>query len=200
MEQKILAQGAEATIVREKDYIIKERIPKTYRIQQLDEKLRKARTKKEAKLLEKASKLKEVNTPRLLNQTEFNLEIEFIQGEKLAEHLNGYAKEKQLKVIKNLANQVEQLHKNDIIHGDLTTSNMILQENTSKLFLIDFGLGFISKRDEDKAVDLHVLKQALEAKHWQHYEELFQEFLKHYNLPSVKERLKIVESRGRYKH
>jgi len=55
------------------------------------------------------------------------------------------------------------LHDANIIHGDLTTSNMILKDG--KLFLIDFGLGFYSDKVEHKAVDLFLLKQALESKH-----------------------------------
>ena len=58
---------------------------------------------------------------------------------------------------------IAKLHNANIIHGDLTTSNMIISKN--KLYLIDFGLGFESHKAEDKAVDLHVLKEALEARH-----------------------------------
>ena len=73
----------------------------------------------------------------------------------------------------------------------------------SKLFIIDFGLGFISSRIEDKAVDIHLIKQALEAKHFQNHEKLFQNFLKGYKFQDtekVLQQLKKVESRGRYKH
>jgi Kae1-associated kinase Bud32 len=80
---------------------------------------------------------------------------------------------------------------------------MILKEN--KVFLIDFGLGYISIKIEDRAVDLHLLKQALEAKHFRNWEVLFQEFQKYYSknyLESNKvfERLIAVERRGRYRH
>lgn len=107
--------------------------------------------------------------------------------------------------MQKIGKQVALLHKNDIIHGDLTTSNTILQEKTNKIYIIDFGLGFISKRLEDKAVDLHLIKQALEAKHWQNHEQLFAEFLKTYtkelqDSQKVLDQLKKVESRGRHKH
>ena len=73
-----------------------------------------------------------------------------------------------------------------------------------QLFIIDFGLGFISLKLEDKAVDIHLLRQALEAKHFQHWEILFKEFLKGYNKSKdankTIERLTAVEKRGRYKH
>ena len=73
----------------------------------------------------------------------------------------------------------------------------------SEIFLIDFGLGSISLKLEDKAVDLHLLKQALESKHYKHYEELYKSFLQGYkksnNYNETLKRLEKVESRGRYK-
>ena len=103
--------------------------------------------------------------------------------------------------MKKIGEQVSILHKNDIIHGDLTTSNTILKDD--KVYIIDFGLGFISSKVEDKAVDLHLIKQALEAKHWQNWEQLFEKFCLGYSYEDSKkviERLDIVEKRGRYKH
>ena len=71
------------------------------------------------------------------------------------------------------------------------------------LDFIDFGLGFFSNKIEDKAVDLHLLKQALESKHFKKWDENFKEVLKNYKISKdsekVLERLKKVESRGRYK-
>ena len=77
--------------------------------------------------------------------------------------------------------------------------------STPKVFFIDFGLGYISKKIEDKAVDLHLLKQALEAKHFRHFKELQDEVFKSYkkeNLEAKKifERITAVERRGRYRH
>ncbi|MGC9309811.1 MAG: hypothetical protein ACP5D2_03915, partial [Candidatus Nanoarchaeia archaeon] len=87
----------------------------------------------------------------------------------------------------------------NIIHGDLTTSNLIYK---NKLYIIDFGLSFISRRREDKAVDIHLIKQALEAKHYSNWQTLYKEFLTTYQ-PEEKQlilsQLEKVESRGRYK-
>ena len=79
---------------------------------------------------------------------------------------------------------------------------MIYKEKYNKLFLIDFGLGFHSHKIEDKAVDLHLLKQALEAKHFSIAEEAIGIIFSNYNADNYKlifEQLKKVESRGRYK-
>ena len=204
---KLIAQGAEAKIYLDKDKIIKERISKGYRLPILDEQIRKSRTKKESKILIRSREAK-VNVPQVLNadkkgipKDKYNLEIEFIEGDKLSETLNTYPEKKQLEVMKKLGTQVALLHKNNLIHGDLTTSNTLLKEN--EVFIIDFGLGFTSHRLEDKAVDLHLIKQALEAKHWQNWEDLFKNFLGGYKWEQTEEvldQLKKVEKRGRYKH
>lgn len=212
---KLIAQGAEAKIFLDKSTINKERIPKGYRHPKLDEEIRKQRTKREGKILFKALSAG-VQVPRVLNANEkgepdnkFNLEIEFIDGDRLSETLNSYDEKKQFKVMKQIGEQVAILHENNLIHGDLTTSNTILKEN--KVYIIDFGLGFVSSKQEDKAVDLHLIKQALEAKHFrspdhlrgQNHEDLFNQFKKGYQWEDsnkILERLEAVEKRGRYKH
>ncbi len=196
---KILQQGAEAIIYLQQGKVHKKRIKKSYRLKEIDEKLRKLRTRKEAKLLEKLSSLLPV--PKLIKVDEKKKEIilEYIKGKKLSLHLDKL-KDKE-KIMEQIGKQASILHDNNIIHGDLTTSNMIL--SNKKIFFIDFGLSFHSTRTEDKAVDLHLLRQALEAKHFRDWKKLFNAFLKGYN-PRDKEKilkkLKEVESRGRYKH
>jgi len=238
MTPKLIAQGAEAKIILSNDFIIKDRISKSYRIPELDKKIRKARTKSEAKLLEKASKI--INSPTPLFQPTpgfTTIKMPYIDGKKLSDNLNKFELKQQKQICKQIGEDVAKLHDSEIIHGDLTTSNMILVDNKGKIymknklankkskddvqlttssgwvgpgtggwdiFFIDFGLGFISHKFEDKAVDIHLFKQALEAKHFQNWEILFKEFEKGYNKSkdskTVFERLKAVEKRGRYKH
>ena len=96
------------------------------------------------------------------------------------------------------------MHETHVVHGDLTTSNMILKKG--KVYFIDFGLSFQNGKYEDKAVDLHLLRQALEAKHFTHWEDLFKSVEEGYlsvdkiEGKKVLERFKAVEKRGRYKH
>lgn len=201
---KLIQQGAEAKIFLDEknSLIIKDRKSKSYRIPELDKKIIKQRTKAEKKLLEKSSKI--INSPNPLPSKEINrINMPYIEGEKISNSLNDFSLEKQLQILKKIGKSVAELHKSDIIHGDLTTSNMILKQGD--IFFIDFGLGYISKKIEDKAVDLHLLKQALEAKHFQHWKELFREFQKSYSkdYPESKqifERITAVERRGRYRH
>jgi Kae1-associated kinase Bud32 len=204
---KIIQQGAEAKIILSNNLIIKDRIKKSYRIKELDDMIRKRRTKAETKLLEKASKIISSPTP-LKSGKENQIVIPFIEGKKLSEHLDNL--NNKLEVCKKIGESIAKLHDENIIHGDLTTSNMILankgefdKEKLGSLYFIDFGLGFISHKIEDKAVDLHLLKQALEAKHFKHWQKLWKKVEKGYsiskNVKVVLNQLKKVESRGRYK-
>ncbi|MEM3116547.1 MAG: KEOPS complex kinase/ATPase Bud32 [Candidatus Pacearchaeota archaeon] len=201
MEEKILQIGAEAIIIKKDSQIIKKRLKKSYRIPEIDERIRKKRTRSEGKILEKASKV--ISVPKIRKIDEKNKEIimDFINEKRLSDYFDLLPIEKQKKICKEIGKNVGKLHDNDIIHGDLTTSNMILHKN--KIFFIDFGLGFISHKIEDKAVDLHLFKEALEAKHFNNWKILYEEFLVGYkiskNSKKVIEQLKKVEKRGRYK-
>ena len=200
---KLIQQGAEAKIFldKKKNIILKNRISKSYRIPELDRKIIKRRTKAERKLLEKASNIIEVPKPKD-SKDEDQIEMPFIDGKKLSEHLNNFTLKEQKEILGEIGKSVAKIHKADIIHGDLTTSNMIQKDK--KIYFIDFGLGYISRKIEDKAVDLHLLKQALEAKHFEYWQILFETFKESYskNNPESKqifERIIAIERRGRYR-
>jgi len=192
MEQ--IAQGAEATIYKEKDKIIKKRLRKNYRIRELDESLRKFRTRREAKFIDKLP----ITGPKLIkmDDKEMIIEMELIKGEKVRDIL-----EKNIELCKEIGKNVALLHNKGMIHGDLTTSNMIFNK---EIYFIDFGLSFFSNKTEDKAVDLHLLKQALESKHYKIFEKAFKLVLQGYkqksnNYREIKSRFEKVEERGRNK-
>lgn len=203
MPQKTIFQGAEATIFLDKEIIIKKRIRKSYRLKELDEKIRKLRTRSEAKILGKLLNI--IPIPKIINVDEKEKEIsmKFILGKKISDELEGFSKILQLKIFKKIGENIAKIHSLNIIHGDLTTSNMIFNEKENKVYFIDFGLGFFSSKIEDKAVDLHLLKQALESKHFENHKKNFKGVVKGYKISEdsekVLERLKKVESRGRYK-
>lgn len=195
--KNIIGSGAEAIIYKEKDSVIKDRIEKSYRIKEIDSRLRKSRTKRESKIFEK---LKSFNfpAPRLVEtDSKERIEMDFIKGEKLRDVLDA---RNYKKLMNELGEKIAVLHNNGIIHGDLTTSNFILGD---ELYFIDFGLSFFSEKIEDKAVDLHLLKQALESKHYKIWEKCFEEALHGYkaaeDYSAVMERFEKVEKRGRYK-
>jgi len=203
MAKKIFNRGAEALIYFDGKQVIKERIPKSYRLPELDKKIIKRRTKSETKILKKASSISNVPCPNE-SKKEGIILMPLIDGEKLSEKLNSYEKKKQIEVMKKIGKEISKIHKEGIIHGDLTTSNMILKGNG--VYIIDFGLGSLNGKDEQKGVDIHLLKEALDSKHFENSKNLFLAFKKGYESlnknesKKVFEKLKKIEKRGRYKY
>ncbi len=202
---RVVQRGAEAVLFLKEqegeDVLVKERIKKSYRIPELDKRIRSQRTRGEAKLLGMARRIG-VDTPRTLGIEESSIIMEWVNGKRIKDHLNEMPKKERLDLYRLIGKTVGRLHEGGIIHGDLTTSNMILKE--SVLFLIDFGLGKFSKKIEDQAVDLYVLYEALRSTHFILLEEAWTNVLKAYNQKysnarQVLGRLKKIESRRRYK-
>lgn len=198
----LIAQGAEAKLYKDGNKLIKERIKKGYRHEEIDRRIRKQNTRREHKLLSKASQL--INAPKILeyNEAEHKITMGFIDGKTLRDTLDNLPTGKRIELCEQLGKEVAKLHNESIIHGDLTTSNFILKED--KIYFIDFGLGFHSTKIEDKAVDLHLLRQAFESKHYQHFQHSFEAVIKGYKEESkqakeILNRFEIVEKRGRYK-
>ena len=191
---KEIARGAEAVLYEDKGRIIKHRLRKTYRIKELDDELRKQRTRKEANLLRKIA----IPHPRLIETDDKErIVMEKINGVKLRDVLD-----EQPILAKKVGELVANMHNNNIIHGDLTTSNMLLV-NKKEVVFIDFGLSFQSNKIEDKAVDIHLFRQALDSKH--HIVQSFamaafkQGYKKARQHKEILKRLEQVEKRGRYK-
>ncbi len=199
MVKTLFTQAAEAKIFQDRKNIYKERIKKSYRLPILDEKLRKQRTKKEAKLLEKLQAI--IPVPKISHSSNYEIAMEKLEGKKLSKSLDKLKNSSE--ICKQIGQNIAKLHDFGIIHSDLTTSNMIFNEKQKKLYFIDFGLSFHSSRVEDKAVDLHLIKQALEAKHFKNFERFFSHVLEGYKSSKssslVLKQLEKVERRGRYK-
>jgi len=114
---------------------------------------------------------------------------------------------KKQEYFKKIGNSIAILHKNGHIHGDITTSNLIITEK-EEIFLIDFGLHEYSDSIEDKSVDLHLFKRVLISSHGDDFNICFDAFLKGYqeeyeNKGSNEGKLIIknistIETRGRY--
>jgi Kae1-associated kinase Bud32 len=203
---KIIYRGAESIIYLDtfddQKVLVKERIKKNYRLNQIDEKLRKERTRKEVKLLTEARKYK-VLTPAILHVDFQNHKIimENIDGMRIKEFFNSTDKKNLEKVSMEIGKLIGRLHANNIIHGDLTTSNMILKDN--KIYFIDFSLGEFSNRLEEKGVDLNLLYEALKATHFKNFKICWNNILKGYKQEysegnKVLERMKEIEKRARY--
>jgi Kae1-associated kinase Bud32 len=196
----IIGRGAEAILEKKGDKLIKDRIKKGYRIAEIDNKLRKERTKKEMNLILAARRYR-VNVPNVYEKTSETIEMEFINGKTVRDILDKLKPEDLKEICEKIGINISKLHSAGIIHGDLTTSNMILKDN--EIYLIDFGLGDFSNKIENKAVDLHLLKEALISKHNKIWERCFEIIIETYKA-NVKDselvinRLNQIEKRGRY--
>ncbi|MEM7821686.1 MAG: KEOPS complex kinase/ATPase Bud32 [Candidatus Aenigmatarchaeota archaeon] len=203
---QVLKQGAEAILYLDEfegtRVLVKERIKKDYRIEQIDIKLRKERTKEEVKLLTEARRVG-IPTPKIfeVDYEKFKIIMEFIEGERVKEFFSRANKETIEKICFEMGRLVGKLHSAGIIHGDLTTSNMILKEN--QIYFIDFGLGFFSKKIEDQGVDLNLLFESLRATHYDILNICWENIVKGYKqeyryAEEVLKKVDEIESRARY--
>ena len=200
-------RGAESKLFQ-KDWlglpaIYKIRQPKTYRIKELDFSFRKYRTIHEARLLARAKK-SGVRTPFIYEVDVENttLVLEFITGKIMKELLPVLDKKKLRAICILIGRNIGILHKDGIIHGDLTTSN-IIQSIDEQIIFVDFGLGYISERIEDFGIDLYLLERAIQSTHADIYQDVWMNILKGYKETSpvkneIEEKLKEIASRGRY--
>lgn len=164
----LLKRGAEAEIhlteFLGREAIAKLRVPKTYRNKRIDDVLRKNRTKSEARLMSEVKKYG-VSTPIIydVNVDECMIVMEYIKGRRIKDIINNLSENERKRICYKIGESVGKMHVSNIIHGDLTTSNMILLND--KIFFIDFGLGEKNGEVEAKGVDLHVMMEGFEGAH-----------------------------------
>ena len=201
---KIIKKGAEGDLYLSKwnsqKAILKIRKKKNYRNPLLDVRIRKKRTIREAQLI---SQVKEfgICTPLIyqINLKKYSIFMQYIDGIPVHE----LSDLKLIKSCKEIGKLVGILHKNGIMHGDLTTSNFILSKG--KIFAIDFGLANKSIKSEDHAVDLRLFKEILNSAHAGIMKKAWTNFLKGYkqvvgtpHYAKVTNLVSEIESRGRY--
>jgi len=230
MEKHIIQRGAEAILYREDGTLVKDRVVKGYRLPELDSKIRKLRTRSEARLLDTAVRAG-IDVPRVLGIEDNTLKMDFIDGRRVKDVLNEMGENERDSTCLLIGEALARLHGAGICHGDFTTSNMILAKNVGafeeegiaengadkatkavggdekvslRLYIIDFGLGKLSKKVEDQAVDLYLLYEALKAAHFEYLSHSWQYILKSYGdnykgANAVMQRFKVIEKRRRYK-
>ena len=184
-----------------RNVVIKSRVVKGYRHTQLDSELRASRTRNESRLIQEARRLG-VPTPVIydidLQKTE--IVMQEIIGERVKDALVNSTEEETRWICREIGRLAAMLHRGGMVHGDLTTSNMILMED--RLWLIDFSLGGRGATLEEIGVDLHLLREAFQSAH-SDILGLFQEVLDSYeehfdDAKLVFRKVKEIESRGRY--
>lgn len=203
----LLYQGAEAKIVKTiylgYPVVEKRRVNKRYRIQEIDTRLIAMRTREEAKLMSSARK-QGVCVPIIYDVDHLNgvITMEYLEGSRIKDIYNTLSDEKRKDICQSIGENIGRLHNGDIIHGDITTSNMIL--SNERIHFIDFGLGEINQDVEAKGVDLHVLMEALESTH-SIYANEFKYVMEGYtqsfkgNPVEVEHKIKDIVKRGRYR-
>jgi TP53 regulating kinase and related kinases len=208
-EPTLFKKGAEASLFlvdwHGKKVIIKTRIPKKYRPAVLDKRIRSYRTVHEPQLMHEA-KVAGVSTPLIymVNVVESYIVMEYIEGQQIKQVLNKVPQEKRHEFCIEIGTLIGKLHNYGLIHGDLTTSNMI-RTPKGKIFFVDFGLGEKNIELEAQGVDLHLMKRALQSTHYEFWEECFKNVLCGYTsvrgvetTEKVYEKIREIERRGRY--
>ncbi|MDY7082841.1 MAG: KEOPS complex kinase/ATPase Bud32, partial [Halobacteria archaeon] len=192
-------KGAEATLIfdkREKE-VRKERVPKSYRCEPLDEKIRAKRTAGEARLLSEARRAG-VPTPAVLDRREATLTMEILSDDDtIAPDISDSIDEGDAKRVGEL---LSRLHSAGIAHGDPTTRNMVRSGSDGRIYLIDFGLAYNTRDVEDFGMDIHVFEQTLRGT-VENPDALMRAFWHGYDWEDeaeVRTRLEDIRGRGRY--
>ncbi|MDE1874055.1 MAG: Kae1-associated serine/threonine protein kinase [Candidatus Micrarchaeota archaeon] len=185
-----LSEGAEAKVFETEIFgvksVVKSRQPKAYRIKEIDEELRRTRTKKEAKAMLRAKEAG-VEVPGLLALGKFSIYMERLSGKLLKDTKSkvSYAK---------IGVMLAKMHAANVVHGDFTPANIII--DGEKAYVIDFGLAEIGESVENKALDMLLMKRSVSQKQ---YKELASTYAKTYSdSKPVFARLADIERRGRY--
>jgi len=204
MAMKLLKKGAEGDIFltswNKQKAILKARKKKDYRNPTLDQRIRKQRTIRECEIISEVKSFG-IRTPLIYNMDTKNCTIlmQYIVGTLV----NDLSESKLIKSCIQIGKIVGIMHKNGIMHGDLTTSNFIV--SNGKIFVLDFGLSNKTSKPEDHAVDLRLLKEILNSAHAKIMNNAWSNFLKGYKsavgstrFSKITSLVKVIESRGRY--
>jgi TP53 regulating kinase and related kinases len=195
----LVKRGAEADIYivdwDNKKAVLKVRSPKSYRHQELDLAIRKYRTIHEARFLS-AAKSAGIMTPfvHFVDPVRAEIIMEFIEGQNIRDALTP-------DICYKIGRYAALLHGRNIIHGDLTTSNFVMNK---RLVLLDFGLSYYSERTEDMATDIRLIKEVFTSAHIS-VRNAFSFFVDGYTsvagrkkTDKILENVRTIEQRGRY--
>lgn len=205
--ERLVAKGAEADLYLTEwnglRAIRKVRKPKKYRHPELDRQLTRTRTNHEADITQRAKQFG-VSTPLLysVDNERGVIVMEYIDGIKIRDLVDQLNDDERYKLFKRIGYYAGQLHKSGIIHGDLTTSNII--KSGERIVFIDFGLSEVNFEVEKRGVDLNLMNRMLTSTHYKYQEDLLAAFKEGYRASMGEEadealkRMNEVSMRGRY--
>ncbi len=198
------AIGAEAIITETtylgREAVVKTRPPKTYRIPELDSRIRSTRTKNEARIMHKARAVG-VRTPCIydIDLKECSITMEKIRGTMVKDHLDAHPEDAE-RMCRMIGECIARLHSVRICHGDLTTSNMIVGDDG--VCLIDMSMGCIRAEIEDIGVDLRLLERAFTSAHIELGDAYAVMMDTYYsivpNAKAIRRKVEDIKNRGRY--
>lgn len=206
---EVIRIGAEAVVSRLEwnglKMVSKHRVPKPYRFPELDKWVRDRRTLHEARVI---MSLRRLGIPcpaiLMLDRSEATLYLQLIEGVELKRILDSLPAEELERLAYELGRIIGKMHAGGVAHGDLTTSNIML-DKSGNIYLIDFGLSAITDDPEELAVDIHLLDRSLESVHHRVRASFMRSFLRGYAaaagmsfLQKLVEKVKEIRSRGRY--
>ena len=184
-----------------REVVVKQRVAKSYRHPILDRNLQTSRIKNEVRLMAEARRAG-IAVPVIysVDLAENRIVMEEIRGVRVKDALEELPDDEARIVCRKIGEIAGRLHDNDIVHGDLTTSNMLL--DGERIVLIDFSLGSKSSELEDKGVDMHLLEEAFHSAHYRR-SELYEVVKEAYSRTfargdEVLRKVKEIEKRGRY--
>ena len=206
---RLIRKGAEAELYsgfwHDLKVVKKIRKAKSYRIAHLDFAIRHSRTRREAQMIHDAKRAG-VQTPfiYMVSIEATIILMQYIEGPRLREVLDTFDPSVRRSLCKHIGLLIGRLHNYGIIHGDLTTSNMIFIGNNN-VFFIDFGLAEYSKELEKRGVDLFLMRRSLYATHYLCAKDCFYAIVEGYTYEmgrsiadDVLERVNEITKRGRY--
>lgn len=215
---EMIKQGAEARLYKGvylgKPTFVKERFEKKYRHTYLDNNLTKERMKAECRAIVRC-KSAGIYTPTvyLVDFKRRSIFMEFFEHSVTSkDFINASSSDLIVKLAFRIGAVLAKMHSNNIIHGDLTTSNILVANKQGQsefgnfddldVVLIDFGLSHVDSSAEDKGVDLYVLERAIVSTH-DNPDKIFDDILNAYKrefskgYKEVFDKLEEIRARGR---
>jgi len=185
--------------------VIKRRVRKEYRTPSLDEQIRHDRTISEASRIHEA-KTAGAKVPSIVGVDVENnaIVMTHLDGTVARERLDDMSINAARKLLRSIGEQIGLLHTAGIVHGDLTTSNVIVSPS-GEPFIVDFGMSRRSTEPEDRGVDLHLLQRSIVASHNKDSSSMMNSMIRGYEQTAGKKaagstwrKAREIARRGRY--
>ena len=130
--------------------------------------------------------------------------MEKVRGRTILSAAESLSRGELCSAMSKVGSELAKMHRSGVVHGDVTTANMILTES-GDVYLVDFGLAKHAEDLEDLAVDVHLLIRVLESSHYSAKDEMFRCFLSGYRevigeelARAILEKVREIRLRGRY--